>query len=312
MRVNINLENFRKRNKEGIAIKEDNCGENIELTRRKLIREEKEKKENLKKQNSLISKIKRTFTGIKSKLTDKVRFKENLKKASYGYYVLFVATIILGTIGTALNISTYKEFGKEKYSTYSLNKEVKPETIAPQKYKEEASSIAYKTEPDKPVISTSNNVVLSEKKEETKATKIVSYVFKYISPIKGSKVSKVFSLDKVIYSETLEMWKIHEGIDLAANIKTKVISIEKGKIERIYSDSLYGTSVILNHENGYKSIYRNLDKDVSVKEGQSVIKGQNIGMVGNTAICEIKDPSHLHLEVIKNSEIVNPESIITF
>jgi len=116
-------------------------------------------------------------------------------------------------------------------------------------------------------------------------------------------------MDKVIYSKTLDMWKVHDGIDIIASVGTNVKSCEKGTIERIYEDSFYGYSVIINHKNGIKTIYRNLNSNILVKENENVEKGQVIGNIGNSASGESKDESHLHFEVVQNSEIVNPSII---
>ena len=75
---------------------------------------------------------------------------------------------------------------------------------------------------------------------------------------------------------------------------------------KIYNDSLYGYSVIVNHQNGIKTIYRNLDNETLVNENQEIEKETVIGRVGNTAISECKDESHLHFEVVVNGTRVNP------
>ena len=58
--------------------------------------------------------------------------------------------------------------------------------------------------------------------------------------------------------------------------------------EDIYTDSLEGIVIVINHNNGFKSIYKNLSSDKMVKKGESVTEGQVISGVGETAIFESK------------------------
>lgn len=324
MRVNINFKNFRKRDREGTIIREDDELEKTEPRRRKAARELRERERYLKLESSFFYLFKKMIKNLRYKLKNIDQIKYNLKQTPRSHYFLFFATVFLGIIGIALNINTYKELAKEKYSTYTLSSEedTDKEKIDVSKYETNVSSISEKAEETKVVAANSNNVVASNTEKKQDSTKNITtiekpvqvikkeaYVFKYIKPIEGAKVLKIFSMDNVIYSKTLDMWKTHEGIDFSATIGTKVISIEKGVIEKVYTDTLYGVSIILNHGNGYKSIYRNLDEKVTAKEGQSVTKGQNIGIIGNTGNCENKDESHLHFELVKGTDIVNPSVI---
>ena len=119
----------------------------------------------------------------------------------------------------------------------------------------------------------------------------------------------MYSTDKVIYSKTLEQWKTHDGIDISADEGTEVKSIEKGVVDSIQNDSFYGTTIQIEHKSGYRSVYCNLDENVYVSVGDSVIKGQKIGKVGNTSIGEYLDDPHLHFMLYLNDESINPTYI---
>ena len=147
------------------------------------------------------------------------------------------------------------------------------------------------------------NEVIDSDIEEPKIEKLSFSV-----PISG-EVQKVFSNDKVIYSKTLDMWKTHDGIDIKANIGDKVKSIEKGTVTKIFEDSFYGITIVIDHGQGYVSYYANLSPDVSVKEKQSIVKGKVIGTISNTAIGEIKDEAHLHFCLMKDNNVVDPTYI---
>ncbi|MEG1142252.1 MAG: M23 family metallopeptidase [Clostridia bacterium] len=131
----------------------------------------------------------------------------------------------------------------------------------------------------------------------------------FITPVKGIIINK-FSNDKSNYSKTLEMFKIHDGIDIKAKINDKVVAVEKGKIEKVYKDSFYGNTVIIEHINGYKSIYSNVASSVKIK--QIVKKNEVIGKIDNSAIGEIKEDIHLHFGLILNNIPIDPSNIIKF
>ena len=76
----------------------------------------------------------------------------------------------------------------------------------------------------------------------------------------------------------------------------------------IKNDPRYGLTVTIAHENGYKTIYSNLLSAEFVAEQQEVEKGQTIGSVGDNAAFEIADEAHLHFEMKKDGETVNPSN----
>ena len=62
-----------------------------------------------------------------------------------------------------------------------------------------------------------------------------------------------------------------------------------------------GLTVVIEHNNGYSTVYSNLLTAEFVTAGESVKKGQTIGTVGNTATFEISDEPHLHFEILKDN-----------
>ena len=139
--------------------------------------------------------------------------------------------------------------------------------------------------------------------EEQKETPKRELVFAY--PIEGEKTRK-FSMENLIYSETLEEWTTHQGLDIKADRTTVVKAAETGTVVAIKNDPRYGLTVIIEHENGFKTVYSNLLTTEFVTEDEKVEKGQSIGTVGNSAVFEIADEPHLHFEMIKDGEYVDP------
>ena len=128
---------------------------------------------------------------------------------------------------------------------------------------------------------------------------------KFEAPVSG-EIIKDFATDSLIYSNTLEEWTTHSGIDIKADKTSIVKSSEAGKIESIKNDPRYGLTITINHENGFKTIYSSLLSSDFVKVGDKVEKGDTIGTVGDSANFEIADDSHLHFEMYKDGKQVNP------
>ena len=127
----------------------------------------------------------------------------------------------------------------------------------------------------------------------------------FAMPVDG-EVMNGYAKDNLIYSNTLEEWVTHLGIDIKAEKTTVVKASEGGKIKSIKSDPRYGLTIVIDHNDGFQTIYSNLLTTEFVVEGEEVEKGQTIGTVGNTAAFESADESHLHFEILKDSIQVDP------
>lgn len=151
--------------------------------------------------------------------------------------------------------------------------------------------------------SNSNNNTSSDSnanKSETKQAEI-----SFSKPVEG-EIVKEFAQDNLIYSNTLEEWTTHTGIDIKAEKTTVVKSAEAGMVKSIKNDPRYGLTIVIEHQNGFQTVYSNLLTSEFVVEGENVEKGQSLGTVGNTAAFEIADEPHLHFEILKDSVAVDP------
>lgn len=137
--------------------------------------------------------------------------------------------------------------------------------------------------------------------------KIVNYKFSdIIKPLDG-KITNEFSDDELTYCKTMEDFRIHDAIDIEAEVGSNVKSVCDGVVEEIIiNDEMYGTCILIKHNNDFSTRYCGLQEVVLVKEGDTVTKGQTIGGVGNSGICEVSEPPHLHFQIIKNNQTVNP------
>lgn len=158
-----------------------------------------------------------------------------------------------------------------------------------------------------PNATNSNNT--SNKKETNKPvetkTKEGQKELNFEKPVDG-EIVKEYAKDNLVYSNTLQEWTTHLGIDIKADKTTVVKAAETGTVKTIKNDPRYDLTIVIEHENGYQTVYSNLLSSEFVVEGEKVEKGQSIGTVGNTAAFEIADEAHLHFEVLKDSIQVDP------
>jgi murein DD-endopeptidase MepM/ murein hydrolase activator NlpD len=132
---------------------------------------------------------------------------------------------------------------------------------------------------------------------------------KFIMPVFGNVIFD-YAQDKLLYSKTLEEWRTHSGIDLSAERGATIKAVADGVVSDIKNDPRYGVTVVINHQNGVSSVYSNLASNDMVTPNQKVKQGDIIGCVGNTAIFESADESHLHFEVLKDGEPANPADFL--
>lgn len=139
----------------------------------------------------------------------------------------------------------------------------------------------------------------------TEETEVQEKILKFEAPVSG-EIIKDFAMDTLCYSKTLDEWTTHQGIDIKADKTTVVAAAEDGVIESIKNDPRYGLTITIAHDNGFKTVYSNLLTTEFVQENENVEKGQTIATVGESASFEISDECHLHFEMYKDGEVVNP------
>ena len=145
----------------------------------------------------------------------------------------------------------------------------------------------------------------AENTESTENTAAPVEELAFIWPVAGDIVSQ-FSKDELVYSKTMADWRTHNGVDISAQIGTKVMAVANGTVKEVYTDDLYGTTVVVDHGEGLCSIYSNLASVPTVAAGDYVSMGLVIGSVGDTAIAETSEVQHLHFEMQKDGTPINP------
>ncbi|MBQ8931582.1 MAG: M23 family metallopeptidase [Ruminiclostridium sp.] len=166
-----------------------------------------------------------------------------------------------------------------------------------------------------------NNVSDLPKKEETSeqteessgddtedVNNFINITAERVMPVDGEVINP-YSNGELVKSETLGVWKTHDGIDISAEKGTEVKSASGGKVIAVRDDPLWGICVIIDHFDGYEGHYYGLDKALSVKEQTVVDAGQVIGRTGDCD-CESKLAPHLHFAVKCNEKWIDPAEFL--
>lgn len=128
-------------------------------------------------------------------------------------------------------------------------------------------------------------------------------------PLNGETVA-AFSMDELMYNETLADWRTHNGVDIAADEGAPVKAAADGTVASVKTDELMGVTVTIKHTDGYQTVYSNLQEKPPVAEGQEITAGDVIGYVGTTSQAEAKMEPHLHFSVLKDGKVIDPSDFL--
>lgn len=160
---------------------------------------------------------------------------------------------------------------------------------------------------------------VEERKEKSNTTKKIDAVeviakptekneLNFIKPLEGT-ILQEFAKDKLVYSKTLEEWITHNGVDIKGEEAEPVKASEEGKIKDKKTDPRYGNTIIIEHKNGYKTIYSNLSTLDLVQINQNVKKGEIISGVGAGYGFESDEGTHIHFEIQKDGVPIDFNSL---
>lgn len=133
---------------------------------------------------------------------------------------------------------------------------------------------------------------------------------KTAAPVSGETVVG-FSMDCLSYNQTTRDWRVHNGVDIAAEPGTEVLAAADGTVYTTYTDDIMGTTVVIRHADGYTTQYASLSEDLKVSTGDQVTLGQVIGTVGETAIIETTMGPHVHFTVLLDDKAIDPAEFLT-
>ena len=131
-----------------------------------------------------------------------------------------------------------------------------------------------------------------------------TYLFQI--PLTFTRVSSPFTNKR--YHPVLKRYRAHLGTDFAAPTGRNIYAASDGKVEFVGTQSGYGKTVIINHQNGYKTLYAHQNGFAKgLRQGQMIKKGTHIGYVGSTGL---SSGPHLHLGMYKNNVAIDPMSVL--
>lgn len=159
--------------------------------------------------------------------------------------------------------------------------------------------------------STEKNMAMETNDESAEVS--TSANISFVTPVEGSVIREY--TNDTIYSKTLNTWRTREGMDFKAEIGSPIVSVLDGVVEKIDNDlTERGEYIVIKHDDGFKTMYTNLDEEVKVVIGQKVRKGEVIATVGNSSGNYSNEDygAHLNFVMYLNNEEVNPSEYINF
>ncbi len=148
--------------------------------------------------------------------------------------------------------------------------------------------------------------------EENETKEVISPETLYFDTEKGllwpvtGNVLMDYSVDKVIFFETLQQFKCNPAVIIGAEVGTEVLSAADGIITSITKEDETGTTVTISVGSGYSLVYGQLDKEVKYKVGDQVKEGDVIGTIADPTMYYSVEGSNLYFQVSKDEETVNP------
>ena len=143
--------------------------------------------------------------------------------------------------------------------------------------------------------------------EDTKPTVKDETVPELALPVAG-KLMKEHSIDVQVFSQTMQDWRVHLGVDIATAERAEVCAVAAGTVAQIWEDPMMGVCVAVSHAGDCLTVYKNLATELAenLVVGTEVQQGQLLGYVGDTAIMELAEEPHLHMEMTVKGLQVDP------
>ena len=215
--------------------------------------------------------------------------------AGKGYYIALILCV------AAIGITGY---------LYYRNTDNSEEVIIQEAIEDSLPAGSMATEADVPVLATEPRKETSEIPASQPTVPTAKAAMQVVSPLSGETLMD-YSMEVLSYNQTTRDWRVHNGVDIAAEEGTPVVSAADGTVYTSYEDDSMGTTVVIRHQNGYSTKYACLQSDIPVKAGDTVKAGQTIGYVGSSALVETSLGSHLHFSVTHQDNPMDPAEFLT-
>ncbi len=139
------------------------------------------------------------------------------------------------------------------------------------------------------------------------STTVDDKVPSFVLPVSGA-LSKKHDPTTQVFSNTMNDYRVHLGLDIITSAAAPVYAAADGKIDKIWEDTLMGYCIAIKHKGNCYTIYKNLTETLpeGISEGVSVRSGQLIASVGESAMVEVAEEPHLHFEMTVSDLGVDP------
>ena len=139
------------------------------------------------------------------------------------------------------------------------------------------------------------------------SAEVVEKLPEFTLPVSG-KLAKAHDSEVQVFSNTMQDYRVHLGLDICAAENTPVSAVAEGTVVEVWEDELMGCCVAVSHAGDAVSVYKNLNSTLpdGIVSGVKVKAGDTIGYIGDTAMLELADEPHLHFEMTVAGIQVNP------
>ena len=215
-------------------------------------------------------------------------------RSGRGYYI----ALILCAVAVGITSYVYSRYTAEEEILLQEENVIPVGTMAPRE--------------DIPVIATQTPEQKNESREteQTEPATVPDKKRKICSPVSGQEIFG-YSMEALSYNQTTRDWRVHNGVDLAAEEGTPVCASCDGTVYTTYQDDSMGYTVVIRHDGGYTTRYSSLTEDLAVSAGDPVQAGQTIGYAGTTALVETAMGSHVHFSVTCQDKPMDPMEFLS-
>ena len=128
----------------------------------------------------------------------------------------------------------------------------------------------------------------------------------YVWPVEG-EVTQSFTVDELVYNETMGDWRTHNGIDVVSKFGGAVFSPSAGEVKLAQTDDALWGGVVEVQSGDVTLRFCGLD-EVFVKEGDTLVQGDSIGVAGEVP-AEAAAGAHLHVECMQGGQYIDPAKL---
>lgn len=227
----------------------------------------------------------------------------NFFKKEGFYVILFVCLCIVATVAavTVKNNKVVKNSSLQQAGAVQQDAAKETSKVAEQPSSDYQNALQVKKDSKSDTATNNSSTSVSAKVDTS-----------FCKPVEGT-IGRVYSESPVFWDST-GSYRPNLGIDIKTTLGKPVYAVLDGKVESINASTADGVEIVINHQNGLKTVYSNLDPKVNVKSGQLVKRGIQIGTVGRTTLRSAYENygDHLHFAVMKGNSFVDPVKYVKY